>query len=374
MTAYTLIHIDLNDPNSYNPVGLPSAGDSVDGPSISARGTLSVNEVTNFDLTFGTVTANHANFLTKEISGAGGPAAVTINGNVDGGAFVYKNGTLTAQTVNDGLKINGGQVDLSAGLSVTSVFGLSMTGGHLTVDGALVIAAAASIFASQSAIIDINSLSLGAGSSEVDLQAGSVMNISSAGPLSVDVGDMIIVNGGAQFNGAGLDAAIKGEIDIDELQGVGQATLASANVDGGELRVRGGKLTVSGDITNTGVVDVSSGSTPGARGTFIANNLTVGDATASVDDCGNWTYTGESGLLPIGTGYVSVQHTLTLDSAIPSGFGLLSGGSLESAAITARSPAAYLSIRVERSSVRGRSGRRASSTMASSKRRKGGSI
>jgi serralysin len=86
---------------------------------------------------------------------------------------------------------------------------------------------------------------------------------------------------------------------------------------------------VSGDITNTGVVDVSSGSTPGARGTLIANNLTVGDATASVDDCGNWTYTGESGLLPIGTGYVSVQHTLTLDSAIPSGFGLLSGGSLE---------------------------------------------
>ena len=234
MTAYTLIHIDLNDPNSYNPVGLPSAGDSVDGPSISARGTLSVNEVTNFDLTFGTVTANHANFLTVgNLPGAGGTATATINGNVDGGAVVYKNGTLTAQTVNGGLNINGGQVDLSAGLSVTSVFGLSMTGGHLTVDGALVIAAAASIFASQSAIIDIDSLSLGAGSAEVDLQAGSVMNISGSGPLSVDVGDMIIVNGGAQFNGAELDAAIKGEIDIDELQGVGQATLASANVDGG---------------------------------------------------------------------------------------------------------------------------------------------
>jgi hypothetical protein len=63
MTAYTLIHVDLNDPNSYNPIGLPGAGDSVDGTSISAHGTLSTNEVTHFTLTFGTVSANHANFL-----------------------------------------------------------------------------------------------------------------------------------------------------------------------------------------------------------------------------------------------------------------------------------------------------------------------
>ena len=29
MTSYTLIHIDLNDPRSYNPEGLPDADDSV---------------------------------------------------------------------------------------------------------------------------------------------------------------------------------------------------------------------------------------------------------------------------------------------------------------------------------------------------------
>src|SRR5262245_21149527 len=177
MANYTLIHVDLSDPNSYNPPNngtLPGAVDTVIGMGVGGRdGTLNVNRLENLWITANaTVTANSADTITVgNLNAAGGAVDMTIDGIVTTQATIYANGKLTADTVNGALDINGGQVDLSAGLSVTSVFGLFMTGGHLTVDGTLAVAAAASIFATQSAIIDIDALSLGAGSAEVDLQA-----------------------------------------------------------------------------------------------------------------------------------------------------------------------------------------------------------
>ncbi len=167
MALFNLTKIDLNDPRSYDPVGSPGAGDTVNGNSVSARGTLSVEEVTNFILTNGTVDAGRASRVTVgNRAGVDGSATMTIVGAVTSGAIVYSNGILTADSVQGGLTFGGaGTVNLRLGFDASA--GLSMDKGTLNISGALSTGTAQSgssfIFLTDGSKVTAASLSLGTG-------------------------------------------------------------------------------------------------------------------------------------------------------------------------------------------------------------------
>ena len=112
-----------------------------------------------------------------------------------------------------------------------------------------------------------------------------------------------------------------GEILLDD----GEAHFKSLNVKAGSdvrLRVPGGNLVVDDYVKNIGVIEVTGS-------TLKAKNLTIGDAVAAVDHCGDWTYTGPSGLFPINNAYVSVGKTFTINNATPLTLNILSGSWIE---------------------------------------------
>ena len=113
MTAYTLIHVELNNSASYDPQGIPTASDSVDGNAVAARGDLTVGSVTNFILTNGTVNTGLAtNVTVGNPNGVGDPATMIVEGSVNTNATVWSNGNLTADSIQGSFSIQGGAVTL----------------------------------------------------------------------------------------------------------------------------------------------------------------------------------------------------------------------------------------------------------------------
>lgn len=346
MTAYKLIHVDLDDPNSYDPAGLPGAGDSVDGNAVSGHGSLSVDSVTDFDLTFGSLTANSATDLTLgNPSDAGGAATAMINGDVEHNATVWANGKLTAATIDGVIQLHGGTITLSGGLAVAgdgSETEVSLDGGTLGVAGTLSTTGTDSIIAvDNKATLNANALTFGGGESALSVTNASQVNIASAGTLAIGDDDSVDVDSGGTLKAVGLAAQITGSaigaagsFSVGGSNQKASAQIASADVSGfGELDVNGGLLTVAGDIdigtaADGGTAEIFSSS--GGLGKLSADTITVGNATGSVDACGNWSFTGTSGTFSVGTGgYATVKKTLWLNDVTAFTLGLTTGGSLE---------------------------------------------
>ena len=117
--------------------------------------------------------------------------------------------------------------------------------------------------------------------------------------------------------------------------GVAGAGLLSVSAGGRASGYDFGANSGTGDLnirsTGSGSAEVSGS---GAR--LEARNVTIGDSTATVDHCGNWTHVGTIGKLTISNGGdVQIASTLTLDNGdLPTGqpptaLIINSGGSLE---------------------------------------------
>jgi hypothetical protein len=335
MAAYTLIHINLNDPQSYDPVGLPSAGDSVNGNGVTARGNLTTGSVSNFILTNGDVQVGSADSVTiGNPSGTGGTAAMAVDENVTTNAVVWSNGSLTADTIQGPFNIHGGTITLRLGYDTSAGLFSTVDGGTLNIGGLFTGATTATgnstISVSHGATVTTGGLSLGVGQTIISMQSGSTFTVAGIGPLTLDsaTGSQFEIDGGSKFEANGYDLVVrgaKGNNSPVRLDG-GQAQFRSLSVEPeGQVRLvsAGGTLTIDNDVTDNGVIEVTGS-------VFKAANLTLGNATWEHDDRGRWTLkagtTATTGLLPIADGgYVSIGSTLTLNNADNSGLQLSSG-------------------------------------------------
>jgi serralysin len=178
-------------------------------------------------------------------------------------------------------------------------------------------------------MVTAGGLSLGTGAATISMFDDAMMTVAGSGTLILDsaVGTQFEIDQGSKLDIGGYDVIVRGSspLESEPLRiDRGEVHIKSLDVQAGGqvgLILPGGKLTVDGDVTNIGTI-----SNFGSE--FRARNLTIGNATATVDQCGNWTHTGLSGLVAF-AGYYSIGETLTLDSANNSGIALFSDGSLE---------------------------------------------
>lgn len=349
MALYEFLGGDLGDVNRYKVGGapatiLPSAGDDVSGLGATATsGSIDVNSLKDaFTLAAGTVTAKQTDDVqVGNVNNVGGSATMTVDGTVDF-ATVFKNVMLTADTIANVLQGRGGNVDLTKDYDVglgaagsTNTIDVDMVGGTLNVDGALnLLGAQTEVSITDSATLNIKTLTFGAGKTGISAGTKSTINISGVSSIKVEAGDGFGAGNESVINATGLDIAVEGTSTIVRASiGVGSKSKVTVNnVDiktFGALNV-GGSGVAEAEFTAQDIKNIGTLAIDGS--TLKAKSITFGDATAKADECGNWTYTGNSGLFPIrSNGFVSIADTfelknqndqgILLDPTVSTGFG-----------------------------------------------------
>jgi serralysin len=320
-----------------------------------------------------------------------GTFGVQSGGHADIGGAIINNGTLNVGHITLGA---GTSVDLNAGVSLLGSGSMQVyagasahvtgavlvddiaeslpgglaggvvargSGGALTVDGDVTIAATQHglLRIMQGASATINGAAAGLVLAR-DAGSQATMDVSSTGTtatvngvahlgergtaaLTVSFGGHATFNNGLQLAvGAGSSGSVfvggsgsalfwSGDFDVGVAGAGALSVSAGGRASGYDFNAGSGSGDLNIRSTGSGSAEVS-----GAGALLEARNVTIGDATATVDDCGTWTHEGTIGKLTISSGGdVQIASTLTLDNGDlavgppPMALVINSGGSLE---------------------------------------------
>ncbi len=239
---------------------------------------------------------------TGNITASGGSATVQVSNTITGGTLNTTGGgtmdTVSSATLN-GVTISSGSTYTASNNATTALLGTITNNGTIQLNGG----------SGANGLLNI--------AGNVTLQGGGIVNMSVAG----GGGNAFIQQSGGSFTLTNVNNTIQG----DGVIGNGGLTLSNAatidaNVSGGTLQLNG-----SGNVTNTGLLEATSGGTLEINNTVNnkGGNITANGGTVAMQGA-----TVQGGTLnTTGGGTMETVGSATLDGSTASGAVTISSGS-----------------------------------------------
>ena len=292
----------ISNPQAYIKIGLLSGGVGVAtvtgaGSMLSAGGLLRIG-----DSGTGTLTVENDGAVSVGQVQVGDYASAIGTLDIDSGATL----TTTTSTIDTGpQEVAGGTINVTAGefdigVQAGSQGTVNVDDGTLTVAGTLTVgdSGTGTLTLSDGGTASAATLQVGVGTSGsgtvtldvgTTLTAGSV-EVGAAGNIVMAGGELdppnISIDQGGSIAGSG---SILGDItNAGELQAIGGALATAGVVNNNAITVDGASLTIGGDLTGTGTVDVTDGSLKLDGAVSAGQTFDIDPSTITIEDPGQF--------------------------------------------------------------------------------------